>query len=434
MLPVAGAGFKMASDSSAFSLTLSGSSADTHLYLGTSQIVGNSGNVGIGTTSPVSKLHVLGNSYNHLELESASGNVAITFDVETSNTNYYDWRIDAQGTVANALCFGHSTAAGNQTFNAANMVMTMLSSGNVGIGVTDPEEKLEVDGHILLKNNKYLKVESSSGGNYRLIGLDNNNDIYMGAIDNAGGSVHIREDGSNVLSFTATNATFAGNVYSSGTITCNGDLTTDEGTLKIEPKRESTRKIIQLGHGAAGSGTGDAQPYDVVSIRGHSIDYSGGTRLTNTGFLHWHTVGNWTGGERQWALTNGYNMGVSPRFTLLYGNAHSVFPSLGENGGLGTNTNMACYWANDGSFYQNGNATFAGDVLPSADNSKDLGSASYRWANIYSADLQLSNEGTGGNEIDGTEGSWTIQEGEEDLYLLNRKNGKKYKFMLQEIE
>ena len=74
------------------------------------------------------------------------------------------------------------------------------------------------------------------------------------------------------------------------------------------------------------------------------------------------------------------------------------------------------------------------NLLPTADNSSDLGSSSKRWANIYSADLHLSNEGTGGNEIDGTEGNWTIQEGEEDLYLLNNKNGKKYKFVLQEIE
>ena len=30
-------------------------------------------------------------------------------------------------------------------------------------------------------------------------------------------------------------------------------------------------------------------------------------------------------------------------------------------------------------------------------------------------------------------GSWTIQESEDILYLLNRKNGKKYKFVLEEI-
>ena len=53
---------------------------------------------------------------------------------------------------------------------------------------------------------------------------------------------------------------------------------------------------------------------------------------------------------------------------------------------------------------------------------------------LYVADIQMSNVGTGGNEIDGTEGKWTIQEGEDDLFLINRKNGKKYKFNLTEVE
>ena len=48
--------------------------------------------------------------------------------------------------------------------------------------------------------------------------------------------------------------------------------------------------------------------------------------------------------------------------------------------------------------------------------------------------LHLSNEDSGGNDIDGTEGSWTIQEGEDDLFLLNRKNGKKYMFNITEIQ
>jgi len=79
----------------------------------------------------------------------------------------------------------------------------------------------------------------------------------------------------------------------------------------------------------------------------------------------------------------------------------------------------------------NGNAQF-NEILPGADATYDLGSASARWANIYSADLQLSNEG-GANDVDGTWGQYTIQEGEEDLFLINRRSGKKYKFMLQEV-
>ena len=76
----------------------------------------------------------------------------------------------------------------------------------------------------------------------------------------------------------------------------------------------------------------------------------------------------------------------------------------------------------------------SGHTTPGADNAQDLGTNSKRWRNIYSADLQLSNVDTGGNDVDGSEGSWTIQEGENDLFIINRKNGKKYKFNLEEVE
>ena len=37
------------------------------------------------------------------------------------------------------------------------------------------------------------------------------------------------------------------------------------------------------------------------------------------------------------------------------------------------------------------------------------------------------------NEVDSTWGKWTIQEGEENLYVINRRTGKKYKFLLEEV-
>ena len=73
-----------------------------------------------------------------------------------------------------------------------------------------------------------------------------------------------------------------------------------------------------------------------------------------------------------------------------------------------------------------------GNTIPGADNASDLGSATKRWANIYSADLNLSNEGSK-NDVDGTWGKYTIQEGEDDLFLINKRTGKKYKFMLEEV-
>lgn len=86
------------------------------------------------------------------------------------------------------------------------------------------------------------------------------------------------------------------------------------------------------------------------------------------------------------------------------------------------------------------NTVIHGNLTPNANNTHDLGSSSQVWRDLYIGDLNLNNEtrvnddGTTGNEIDGTTGNWTVQEGEEHLYLINNKNGKKYKFALEEIE
>ena len=73
-----------------------------------------------------------------------------------------------------------------------------------------------------------------------------------------------------------------------------------------------------------------------------------------------------------------------------------------------------------------------GHWVPMVNNTYDLGSTTYRWRNLYTNDLNLSNEGSS-NDVDGTWGDWTIQEGESDLFLKNNRSGKKYKFNLTEV-
>ena len=74
----------------------------------------------------------------------------------------------------------------------------------------------------------------------------------------------------------------------------------------------------------------------------------------------------------------------------------------------------------------------SGHVLPATNDTYDLGSSSLRWRDIYTGDLNLSNEGKT-NDVDGTWGDYTIQEGESDLFLINNRSGKKYKFNLTEV-
>ena len=78
--------------------------------------------------------------------------------------------------------------------------------------------------------------------------------------------------------------------------------------------------------------------------------------------------------------------------------------------------------------------TSAGHLLPASDDAQDLGSSSLQFRDVYTGDLNLNNTRHRKNEVDGTSGSWTIQEGDDNLYILNRLNGKKYKFNLTEVK
>ena len=136
------------------------------------------------------------------------------------------------------------------------------------------------------------------------------------------------------------------------------------------------------------------------------------------------------------------NSDTSSSHAELYIQAQSASAQAGETGDLTDNNGARILlFSGNGADSRIGlemgtkkiRMTAAGHFEPDADATQDLGGATKRWANIYSADLQLSNEGSA-NEVDGTWGQYTIQEGEEDLFLINRRNGKKYKFNLTEVQ
>ena len=120
------------------------------------------------------------------------------------------------------------------------------------------------------------------------------------------------------------------------------------------------------------------------------------------------TSGTWTGdhaGKIQHHSNSLYIQGGSGTYAII----------LRDNGG-----SDRWYVKSDGAFE------------PASNNSYDIGTSSNRVRNIYTMDLQLSNEGSK-NDVDGTWGDYTIQEGESDLFLINKRNGKKYKFNLTEV-
>jgi len=76
--------------------------------------------------------------------------------------------------------------------------------------------------------------------------------------------------------------------------------------------------------------------------------------------------------------------------------------------------------------------TLKGNLLPDADAVRNLGSSTLRFSNVYTADMHFNNEGIN-NSIDGTWGHWTLQEGDENIFMINQRTGKRYKINLTEV-
>ena len=157
-------------------------------------------------------------------------------------------------------------------------------------------------------------------------------------------------------------------------------------------------------------------------------------------------------------ITNGASMGQGTQTLLWPYNGTSQSRSFGFNGEDGSygkfelrcsngadttldevairvyaNAEVQLLHNNVTKFYTTSTGTVTnGNCMPDANNSRDLGSSSVRWRNLYTNDLNLSNEGST-NSIDNTWGDWTIQEGESDVYMINNRSGKKFKIKMEEV-
>ena len=111
----------------------------------------NSGNVGIGTTSPASQLHLYGASgaTGEIRLESSNGKA---FTIGSTGTSY--------GSANNLIIYD---------INASTERLRIDTNGKVGIGVTNPSRELVVAGNVGLSgSNTYI----FGGDNEILAGQD----------------------------------------------------------------------------------------------------------------------------------------------------------------------------------------------------------------------------------------------------------------------
>ncbi len=123
----------------------------------------SAGNVGIGTTAPAAKLHVVDSSNETVAKFSGpndttiiiggsdlgSGEKYITYQNNTTGTDA--WMVGMDDDETFRFAYG---AAGEIT--DANAKMIILQTGNVGIGTTSPATKLDVNGGINIANGNNL--------------------------------------------------------------------------------------------------------------------------------------------------------------------------------------------------------------------------------------------------------------------------------------
>lgn len=115
------------------------------------------------------------------------------------------------------------------------------------------------------------------------------------------------------------------------------------------------------------------------------------------------------------------------------GNAVRISTNSGYIDVGAQNSSYAHFTTDRNLFYFGRTSNFAGSVRPHSNNSYDLGTSSLRWANLYVNDMHFANSVENPNKVDGTWGDWTLQEGEDTIFMLNNRNGKKYKMNLTEV-
>ena len=201
-------------------------------------------------------------------------------------------------------------------------------------------------------------------------------------------------------------------------------------TLTNKTLTSPTLTTPALGTPASGTATNITGLPIVAGTTGTLSVARGGTGVTTstgTGNTVLSASPTFTGTIAAAAGTFSGNVSGSSESTASFGSTNVM-----GNLNIGTtSSNPSASVATSGS---DANLTISGSIFPEGDNNHDLGSANYRWRYIYTTDLKLSNEGTGGNSVDGTEGNWTVEEGEEDLFVTNKKSGKKFRIKLEEIE
>ena len=365
---------------------------------------------------------------------------------------------------------GIATTQNSEVAETTNERMRIDATGKVQIGTStanghvsiDPADGIADEAYALFVRNN----EATDGRNYGLVvrAGSTSADESFSVRDHANASTYFKVRGDGKIGIGTAVGTSQLNIYT-GNVTGAGTLASSainvahtthtngmsQFTFGYQPGSltYAAAYIGYIGVSQAGNGNGDlvfgtrtattdSQPSERMRIKADgTVLFTQGSYAAEIHAHSWATTLETTtaDGSDNYAvgLDAGGGAGSNARGAGIwcYGNEDGNHP-----GSIVTQLGAAGVWK----LYAGASAAEAlrvdasGHLLPGADDTYNLGSSSKRWNNLYVGDMHFSNEGSEGNEVDGTTGNWTLQEGEEHLYIINNKSGKKFKFSLEEIE
>ena len=302
--------------------------ADANSISSPAMYIETDGNVGIGTTSPNSKLQVEGSDHTQLQIKSTDGTKVPYLALNNTDMN---WHLRCDGGIGDKFIIRDNT-------NSANR-LTIDTTGNVGIGTTSPSYPLHVKGGRILVDgdgsNSMISLQNASGNRFanilntggdsdstiafqvgeagspteamiihedgrvgigvtdpdskvEIIGEGTSNSTKSLEIKDSGGTnlFYVRDDG--VVSVTH-NYLFvqAGGIYSTYAIRARGGITDDGGALGLGSDGSTNHFIITSGNITTGvwNGTPIASAYlDSDTAHLSEIQTFTGRKTINTSF------------------------------------------------------------------------------------------------------------------------------------------------------
>ena len=216
-----------------FSTRVGAGSSDTDY--GTERMrIDSSGNVGIGSASPGDKLEIYKSGVND--------NVGM---ITKNGTR--QWRVGVRGDTSSVFAIQDDTASA--------MRMAIDSSGNVGIGTTSPDEKLEVRGDVKFSYSNSEAMHIYSGGTILRQWYDSSSN------SNQGSGLHFTADAiwptNNAGTYNNGDITFGHTDYR-WRMVYTKDVNAEGGIIYCNPKTTTVNSPTSTGIDVKNTESGDA--------------------------------------------------------------------------------------------------------------------------------------------------------------------------------